>query len=125
MVAKPQQNIQVRSKVLGDFAYNICVYNPAAELQHRLRAGGAAAPPPPVAWPHVAMPAALPVNWRAAVDSATGYTYYSNLVTGQRQWNKPVEGSAGPTWVQFGAGYWLNQRTGETRMQEDKPAVGL
>ena len=44
------------------------------------------APPPPTAGP------GLPPGWSAAVDPASGATYYVNNATGASQWNNPSNG---------------------------------
>ena len=32
----------------------------------------------------------LPPGWEAEVDPMTGQTFYTNVVTGQRLWERPV-----------------------------------
>ena len=34
-------------------------------------------------------PPSVPVGWQAAMDPATGRTYYVNSATGQSQWEPP------------------------------------
>ena len=62
---------------------------------------GSYAPPPPPADPYAAYAApsaaynqyadpSLPPGWEAEVDPMTGQPFYTNVVTGQRLWERPV-----------------------------------
>jgi len=37
----------------------------------------------------------IPSNWKASVDSSSGRQYYSNIVTGELSWTKPIELATG------------------------------
>ena len=69
---------------------------PAAADERLLCAAAAApptrtrpTPPPSAAYNQYADPS-LPPGWEAEVDPMTGQTFYTNVVTGQRLWERPV-----------------------------------
>eukprot|EP00929_Paragymnodinium_shiwhaense_P004752 TRINITY_DN1058_c2_g1_i1.p1 TRINITY_DN1058_c2_g1~~TRINITY_DN1058_c2_g1_i1.p1 ORF type:complete len:461 (+),score=107.49 TRINITY_DN1058_c2_g1_i1:151-1533(+) len=74
---------------------------------------------------------ALQPGWEAAVDAATGATYYFHRARGESQWNRPTPLSEGrdiseddrPEWSrQFVAGF--RQDLGQCRRQDSTPSTG-